>query len=545
MKPAAPSMSIISANLLLALGYMLMGLACSYTGMHEQIAPLWLPAGLALAALLRSGCKLLPGVALGSLSVNLAIPALQGPLAPHHVYAALVIASGAVVQGWMAMCLLQRLGADPLKPVRERWMTPFVLYSGVVVCLVNASLGTLAVTVFNQGGSTADMLENGVSWWLGDSFGVLLGTPLFLAIADAKRQRAQLNLAARLLGVLLAVVLVNQYYLLHLNGVLKQSFAQDTQLLDARIQAIIQQNLRDLSRIGQSLGKEPDVTAHVFREQVEPLMADNPALRAYSWDPLIQSHQRADFEAQTRQQLQWPEYQVYGESPTDRPTLIPVQFVEPLATNRAALGFNLYSMPDRRRWVELAQARGEAVATEVLYLTQAPDEPGLLVMQPVYRLVGNDLLNSRRELRGFVVGVFTVSRLLDAAQVSTDGRLIGLRVSEAGEEPFYDTWLVKGDNDRKGLRQAFSVQLAQQEWQIDARAGPDYLSTHPVSQAQYLQILLVGVSALGVLLILAMHHRERLLEARVRQQTEDLAWQALHDDLTRLQNRKGLKQRLE
>lgn len=65
MKIAAQLLSFrsVGANLVLALGYMLLGLLFMPTGLHEQIVPLWLPAGLGLAAVLRGGPQFCPGLA--------------------------------------------------------------------------------------------------------------------------------------------------------------------------------------------------------------------------------------------------------------------------------------------------------------------------------------------------------------------------------------------------------------------------------------------------------------------------------------------------
>ncbi|GAA0787207.1 hypothetical protein GCM10009109_09510 [Marinobacterium sediminicola] len=425
-------------------------------------------------------------------------------------------------------------------------MLRYVLFSGLLVCLLNASIGTFAVTFFNQSGGSQGVLLDMATWWLGDSFGVILGTPLFLSFTGAFRgtgQKRNWILPLRLSSTLFAIVLINQYYLSHLSGLLKQSFEQDVQLVDARIQMIIQQNLRDLSRLAQELNKETQVSRDDFHALVAPLLENNPALRAYSWDPLVLRSDRDAFEQWTREQLQWPEYSIYGESPETERVLIPVQFVEPMDANMAALGFNLYSLEDRRRWVWLAQTRGEAVATEVLHLTQAPDEPGMLILQPVYRLVGEGLMQSQRQLQGFVVGVFTIHRMLEAVLIGNSVQNIELRVSEAGQPPFYST-TTEDITHQQDLHQVFEIQLAQQVWRVEALAGPDYLAAHPISQAQYLQVLLVGIGCLGSLLVLSMHNREQQLEARVQQQTDDLAWQARHDDLTRLQNRKGLHETL-
>jgi|GEM_PF-840755 len=538
-------------NLLLALAYMLLGFVLLDTGLHEQIVPLWLPAGLGLATLLVYGLKLLPGIGLGSFGINILIPVLSTTPSAEHLLSASLIASGAMLQAALAWQLITRQGVDPLKPQRDRWMLRFLLLSGLLTCTLNASIGTLAVTFINQSGGSQGLLLDWLSWWLGDSFGVILGVPLFLALFEwaggrqnAHRERAWV-LPLRLSSILLAVLLINQYYLAHLGGLLKNSFRQDVQLVEARIQALVQHNLGELLRLSQAMTKVPEMTPQLFASLVAPSLQNNPGLRAYSWDPVIDVTARAAFERQTADLLGMPDYAIYGKSSPEEEYVIPVQFVEPLAENRQALGFNLNSREDRRHWVLQAQTQGQAVVTGILNLTQAPDEPGLLMLQPVYRFVGSrDLLMRQRELRGFIVGVFTVSQLLEAALQQSGVGHVHLRVSEPGRQPFYETGETHGLTAHFSLADSFQIQLTQRTWQVEAFAGSDYLAAHPISQAHYLQVLLLGVGCLGALLVLSMHNREQLLEARVRQQTRDLAWQACHDDLTRLQNRKGLHEAL-
>lgn len=537
--------SRIAYNLILALAYALLGLGFSLTGLHDQIVPFWLPAGLGLAVVLRYGMALLPGVGLGSMLVNLALPNGWSLPEQSHLLTALVIATGAMLQTGIAARLIHHFGVHPLAPATDRWMLRYLLLAGLVPCTLNATFGTLAVTFINQSGGSQGFMLNWVSWWLGDSFGTIFGTPLFLSMLCAVRPAATAQhwvLPLRLLGTLLALVVINQYYLSHISSLLERSFRQDVQLIDARIQAIIQQNLRDLARLEQHLANHSEITAAEFRELVSPRLQNNPALRAYSWDPLVPRSEREAFEQRNRALLGEPNYTIYGESPPAEQALIPVQFVEPLVQNRAALGFNLFSLEDRRRWVLLAKSRGQAVATGILNLTQAPDEPGLLILQPVYRNVGVELMQSRRELQGFIVGVFTVSQFLDAALHESGIEHVGLKVSERFGDAFYDSRVQH--QGQVALSQTFPVLMAQQEWQVEAVAGPDYVTAHPVSQALYLQVLLVGIGCLVSLLILSMYNRERLLVARVQQQTRDLAWQARHDELTLLPNRTRMQELL-
>lgn len=45
----------------LALVYLLVGIVVSHSGLHTQIIPFWLPAGVALAAGRHFGYRILPG----------------------------------------------------------------------------------------------------------------------------------------------------------------------------------------------------------------------------------------------------------------------------------------------------------------------------------------------------------------------------------------------------------------------------------------------------------------------------------------------------
>ena len=535
----------LAGNLLLALAYIVLGYSVSMTGLHDQIVPLWLPAGLALAVVLRFGMGLLPGVWLGSWLINLLLTGGLSVPESADLLSAMVIASGATLQAALGAFLIRRLGVDPLTPAVEHWMLTYLLAAGVLTCTLGATFGTLAVTFVNHAGGSLGGLLDWLTWWLGDSLGTVAGTPLFLALLPGGRPDRHARhglLCLRLSATLLALLVINQLYLSHLGSLLERSFHQDVQLIEARIQSSIQQSSRDLIRIGQQIAGVDELAPEQFREIVSVPLEQNPAVRAYSWDPLVSRADRAEFERRTRARLNDPEYVIRGESPPGEEALIPVQYVEPLAENRAALGFNLYSLENRRQWVLQAQSQGQAVATGMLRLMQAPDEPGLLILQPVYRQLGTRLLQGRRELIGFIVGVITASRFFDVALQESGIEHVGLRASDHNGDVFYDTVVEPSVDDR--LRKSFPVLMAQQEWQIEAVAGPNYLSSHPISQALYLQGLLVGIGVLAALLILSAYNRERLLIARVEQQTRELAWQARHDALTELPNRNRMQELL-
>ncbi|WP_072325249.1 bifunctional diguanylate cyclase/phosphodiesterase [Marinospirillum alkaliphilum] len=541
---------------LLAFAYLLTGMLVSHTGLHAQIIPLWIPAGLALAAGIRFGYGVLPGAALGSLIFNLGQPSgWSFAFDAAELAAAVLISGGVLLQAVVGTWLVRHKTGNPLTARGEGRVIRFILLTGFAACMISATIGTLALNLLIQPEGSAGLVQDWLSWWLGDSFGAILITPLALALLTRRGQYTSRPHHFRLIhlftGALLAILLTNQVYLLQLNNQLGNTFQRDMDVFHANLNRLYHQNLADLGKLERQFVQQQGMTAADFREATSAIFANNPSIRAYSWDPIVLPAARQRFETETRLELNRPDYAIYGDSPHPDDPLVVVQYVEPLELNTAALGFNLLSIEDRRRWVVQSQETGRAVATQILNLTQAPDEPGLLILQPVYlnaRIDDSSLLSTEKQLVGFMVGVFTVSRMIDAAIELSHLQGIRVELTESGQaQPFYTRMQGMADNSRftSLLSHSFDFDFAQQIWHFQISAGPTYLALSPGNNVLPFQSLLVLFSALVTAVILGMHNRETTLAHRVSEQTRNLAFQAQHDPLTGLPNRMKLENDLE
>jgi integral membrane sensor domain MASE1 len=131
----------------------------------------WLPTGIALAALLAIGLELWPGVAIGAFVVNV----LAG--APPLV--ALGIAVGNTLEAWLAARVLRQLGDVPPALDRVRCVIAIVLVGATLSTLLCAVIG-VGVLWLSGAVQRDHVFDAWRTWWLGDMIGDLVVAPALL-----------------------------------------------------------------------------------------------------------------------------------------------------------------------------------------------------------------------------------------------------------------------------------------------------------------------------------------------------------------------------
>jgi PAS domain S-box-containing protein len=189
------------------IAYVLGAVACVAVSVPTgNNSPVWLPTGIALAAVLRYGRPMLPAVALGALLVNLYLLARWPGFGVRSVAAAMAIAAG----NTLAAAIAGRLVRHGERTLRRD--SPLVVYGYVLVAvvagMVGAAPGSLALVAAGQ--EQWDRVLRVVTlWWLGNVMAMLLVTPLISAWSAraAMRHLRAPRLAALLAGTLALTVL--------------------------------------------------------------------------------------------------------------------------------------------------------------------------------------------------------------------------------------------------------------------------------------------------------------------------------------------------
>ena len=376
--------------LLTALGYFLVSKAALLLAIPPSYAsPLYPSAGLALAATLVYGLRILPGVALGALAVNAPLAPLRGLADLAALWLPLVTALGAALQAGIGTALVRWRLRGPLLLGEPRDVAAFCLLGGLLACTINASLSTLALSVAGVV-QPAALAFTWWTWWGGDTLGVLIGAPITLTLigqprADWAARRVPLGLPMLMATALLAVAtaLVTRWD----TERSQHTFTRDAAALGATLDAELRQSLYALEAIhGLFIGSD-EVSDDEMRRVSATWLALPIRLQALGFSERVARPDLARFEALVARQSGRP-YRVFDRSDraTADPDVVAIRFIEPIASNQAALGLNALSVPAAREAIQRSTRDDKPAATTGFRLTQEREnQAGVVVYRALYR----------------------------------------------------------------------------------------------------------------------------------------------------------------
>lgn len=164
----------ILANLLLAsLYYAFCQLGFTMAAPHDHVSPIWPSTGLALAAVLIGGRKLLPGILIGAFVANFC----TGLGALPSVF----IALGNTSEAFIALLILQlvrKYGSELAEYSLLTWITIAAILAPISAVI----LGTMSIHLFSTEEIDSSIIRIGLTWWAGDAVGALIVTPALLTL---------------------------------------------------------------------------------------------------------------------------------------------------------------------------------------------------------------------------------------------------------------------------------------------------------------------------------------------------------------------------
>ena len=384
--------TFLLANLALGAAYFLTGRLGLLLALPPGYAsPIFLPAGIALAACVVGGARLLPAVALGSLAVNLVMPWLSpSGITRVTLLGACAPAVGAALQAWVGSTLFRRYIDPAIGSGRD--VVRFILLA-VSVTVVSSTIslsGMLMLGILQRDTVANDWL----AWWMGDTIGILLAAPLaWIAIGRPRalwaRRRTLVGLPL-LLSAAAFIAIYLQADRWESNQQL-QTFRLKAQQTGDLLQAQFSEHERFIYAMAKALNDpRRTINADDFGNLAHGYLDQQPELLSMGWLVPVAGSERNAFEAWARQQVD-PAYAIReidrpGRSlkvADQRAHYFAITFVEPHAA-RDYTGLDFLSEQRRRDALERAIQSGQPTATAPLQFARTLPGTGLLLLQTVH-----------------------------------------------------------------------------------------------------------------------------------------------------------------
>jgi two-component sensor histidine kinase len=508
----------------------------------------WPAAGVALVAVLLFGYRVWPGILVAHFFVNFftAYDASGSEAALRSVALPLGIAGGGVLQAVCGAALIRRAIGSTIVLQDEKEIAKFLALGGPVSCLISATLGQVNLLAWGMV-SASDVPFSWFTWWVGDTIGVMVAAPLLLAWFAPPRERWRTRRAALTGPTAIALALAVGLYV-YISGREQQrirtEFERTADTLGGEFTGAVGRHLEAVTALQDLYASAGMVDRGGFAAFAGPLQKRHPGVQALEWAPVVPGPQRASLEAAVRREG-YPGFVITDRNQegrmvpaASREQYVPVLFVEPYDGNQAALGLDLRALSGRGAVLDRARDSALPTASGRLTLVQERGrQSGILVVLAVYdRGLPRDTIAQRRSaLRGYVLGVYRVGDLVQAALVGAESAHIDLTVTDDAAPPG-EQLLYERRSSGAGLpwSRVVSTAVGDHTWSMRFAPAADFAILHRNWQAW--TVLTVGLLFASVLemMILLMTERAAAIQRVVEQRTAQLR-DALKEKETLLQ----------
>ena len=296
---------ILLANLTIVAAYLGTGLLYNVLSLPSGYAlPLFPPAGVGLALATAGGMRVLPGVAIGAVVLNMPLHQANPAFTTGAILAATLAAvAGALLQAWLGGRQFRRHMRPAIDSGRD--VIAFLLLTPII-CVVSASVTVPAL--YALGGFTeAERWRVWFTWWAGDTLGVLLAAPLCWIVCGSPRRlwrRRALLVAVPLLVTSTAVVVIYRLALGWEHEQHLQPYRLKAQQTADLLQAEFNEHVRFVGTFARTLGDTEHILARDKFLRIAAGYADGrPEIEAMNWAVPVRDAERAGFEDWVRRTL--------------------------------------------------------------------------------------------------------------------------------------------------------------------------------------------------------------------------------------------------
>ncbi|MDR3158042.1 MAG: EAL domain-containing protein [Zoogloeaceae bacterium] len=523
---------------LLALVYCALGLF--FLGMTNPgyVLPIFLPAGIALAALIIYGKWLWPGILLGALMLEVAQVLRLG--APSGWWGLIGLAPIILLQALAGYWL-----ARSLPGFKMRHMLRLLFMVAPLSCLIGA-VPAMALLLWAGVIPLDEIWLSGLVWWLGDVLGILLASPLMFILFAQPRdywREQRVNTGLPIIAAFVLLMVSFLYVLERERERTETHFNAASDQAAATFSRYLEQNEGYLLALGRLMYLQPELSARDWQTFLQPLESRNLlGMGQFAWAPYVRHAQRAAFEARLRKMgeanFQIRDMDAGGHFSVAAPAdgYFPFLYLTFFDGGDAFPGLDAHALPHVRAILEKAKDAGKPLMQRGGILDTNADTGKFTLYYMVFA-------DSRTEhpWRGLVVSTLDVRKML--ASVLPEE----LDACLAQRDPARDNAVINiagapgceiGDWTTEHFARAYRFSLAGQEWELRTRTpsrlklgywGWDIWASIAVCTLMlslFVIFLLNHTSELWRRQVDARRHlsRLRVSNTRLQEQTEILSW---------------------
>ncbi|NOQ36478.1 MAG: response regulator [Methylococcaceae bacterium] len=275
---------------------------------------------------------------------------------------------------------------DPL--IDDSSITRFVLIA-IICCAISPTIGT-SIFLINGVISDNEYLLTWLTWWIGDSIGVIIFTPLLLIFFAPPRKiwRQRIKTVAVPISVTFLVIFLLFFSIEKLEqNRLETLFANQVLPLHKTLENDVSHIVKSAKIMKALFDSSEQVNRAEFHSLTAPLLKQHKAITALEWIPKVEHKNRERFESIQGENVRITEKNSSAQMvPAAAATkYFPILFLEPYHANKKAFGFNVLSNPLAKENLRLAQTSKKLTSSVPLQLVQDTEQVySYIIYAPVF-----------------------------------------------------------------------------------------------------------------------------------------------------------------
>lgn len=318
-------------------------------------------------------------------------------------------------------------------------------------------------------------------------------------------------------------------------------FEAEAQSAVAAIQREVSSNIEMLFSLKGFFDAVQSVSREEFRVFLTTMLEKNPTIKAFGWIPRLPHVERRVYElaAQSDGLVEFSinERDENGQKIVAgfREEYFPVYYVEPMQSNRPAVGYDLSSNARRLDALNRARDSDEPIATAPLILVHdaagaSNKETAILVFLPVFKnILGLGDSGHQQKLSGFVEGVYVIDSIVaQAYQNFSEGVEINIIdiTDVSNPESIYSNSAASQNivllNTSDDLVHQHTIDVAHRQWLIVVTAKEGFFETNSWKATWAVFIAAMSVTCFISLYLLLLIRSKAQVQSEVQRQTHTI-----------------------